>query len=308
MGGVGHHDGIVLILAEKVEAFAIEHAANDKRDVADANGLTERVGIREKLFYDGRTDDADLGGGAQILIAKHGAGVGIPGAHAQVFGADATHLGAPVETIGEHLVAVAYLGGNGNDVGDVAAYGLHVVDRQSGSGSKPATGAAGGKATGENSDDIAAERRDLAFHLHFGAVANGDGGDHSGHAYDNAKGGECGTEFVPAQGAQGNNRGSKEAHVLKTSKNQRPNPTSESGVAGRVGWSGFGICNLGIGDFAALTPLARWWSIWRRPRQNGVWPIARRRSYDFARVRRAPPSHRARPGCVCSNWRRRVHG
>ena len=81
---VGNDHDVVLILAEKIEAFRSEHADDLERNIADADGLADRFAVGEKLVSDGFADHGDLADAANILIGEHGSFSDFPAADIRI--------------------------------------------------------------------------------------------------------------------------------------------------------------------------------------------------------------------------------
>lgn len=209
---IGNDHDVVLVGAEEVEAFFGEDADDLERDVADADGLADRVDSGEELFGDGFTDDGDLADAADVLFGEDGAVGDGPAADVGIIGRGAEDLGVPVEAVAEDLAAVADLGGDAEDVGDFGGDGGGVFGSERGRAAPTAASAAGGEVAGENAHDVLAEGGDLGFDLGFGAVADADHRDDRADADDDTERGEDGAQLVAAEGAEGDDDGGAEAH------------------------------------------------------------------------------------------------
>ena len=212
MARVGDDHGVVLVLTEEVETFGIEDAENLERNVADAEGLADGIGVGEELVGDGLADDGDLGDGADVLVGEHGSGGDFPRADVGVVGRFAVDLGVPIEAVGEDLVAVAHFGADADDAGDFALDRLVVFDGEGGGAAPTAAHAALAHAAGEDGDDVLAEAGDLGFDLGFGAVADAHHGDDGADADDDAERGEDGAHGIAQEGAEGDFDDGAEAH------------------------------------------------------------------------------------------------
>ncbi len=199
--GVGHDDGVVLVLAEDVVALAREHAEDAKRHAPDAERLADGIDLGEELAGDGGADDADLGGGAGLHVAEHAARGDVPRADAEEIGGFAVNGGAPVLAVAQDLPSLAEFGADGYDAEDLAADGVGVGDGEAVGAAHAAARAGSGGAAGEDGDDVASEGGDLGLDLGLGAVADADHGDDGAHADDDAQRGEEGAQLVAPQGA-----------------------------------------------------------------------------------------------------------
>ena len=59
-GRIRRDDGVVLILSHHVAALFFEHAGDFERHVLDANHLTDRFAVREKIVDDGLSEHRDF--------------------------------------------------------------------------------------------------------------------------------------------------------------------------------------------------------------------------------------------------------
>jgi hypothetical protein len=203
VAGVGDDDRVVLVLPEVIEALGGEHADDLERDVADAHRLPDGIGFGEELVGDGLAEDGDLGPRQHVGLGEHRALGERPGADIEVGDVLAEDLGVPVEAAGHDLGAIAHLGADGGNAGDLLLNGERIFHGERTGRAPAAAHAAGREVAGEDGDDVLAEAGDGGLDLGFGAVADADDGDHRGDADDDAQGGQHGAQRAATQRAEG---------------------------------------------------------------------------------------------------------
>ena len=196
-GGVGHEDDVVLVLSPRRCALGRHHAHNLKGDVVDQHELADAVAVRKQGVRDRAAEHGHGGVARFVLGAKEGARGHFPVARDDVVGRGAVDAGAVVDVACAHGDRAALFGHRGEHVGQLGN-GVHVFDHQR----RWRVAAAGVGCARAYGEQVGAHGADLFHHFLLGAIADGEHGDHRGHADDDAEQGQRGAKQVCAQRTQ----------------------------------------------------------------------------------------------------------
>src|SRR5213596_905005 len=167
-------DDVVLVLAPRALAFAIEHADHCERHLLDPDDLAHGLRLAEEVERRRLTHEGDLRRAVDVLGADLPAVHHRPVARLEVDGRDALDHGRPVEVAVDDLRTAADRGRGDLHRRDLARDRVRVVlrDRQLAPGAE--TDAARGGAARQRDDEIRPEALDLLrdARLRAGAHAN----------------------------------------------------------------------------------------------------------------------------------------
>ncbi len=192
-------DDVVLVLAPRVLALAIQQADHRERDLLDPDDLAERVGVAEQVEGRGLAQQRHLGGAIDVLGADGSPGQHDPVARLEVVAGDALDAGGPVEVAEHDLSVTPHRGGGHLNGRDLAGDGGRVVLGDRELRALPDAHPARRHRARQHDDEVGAQALDLLGHPGGGAGPDRHHGDDRADADDDAEHGERAPQLVHAQ-------------------------------------------------------------------------------------------------------------
>jgi hypothetical protein len=182
----------------------LQHAEDLAGNAADADDLAERLRIGKQLLRHRLADHTDLGGGLDMLVAKHFPFDQRPLTDLEILGRLAQDARVPVLIAGNDLGAGAVLRADGSHTLELRLNGQSVFQFQTLPVAPAQPRPAGTEGAGEDEQYVFPQPGNLLFHLLSGADTN----DHAQHR-------QRGAHLVPAQRAQGDSEDGGDSHAGK---------------------------------------------------------------------------------------------
>src|SRR6202011_5754139 len=110
--GVGHDDGVVLILARHGKTFGVENSDYFAWEIFYTDNFSDGIFRAEELFANGGADVADVRSAFNVIVGEGGAQIDIPTLDVKEFGRHAAIRGKPILIAIDNLDMVIDVGRN----------------------------------------------------------------------------------------------------------------------------------------------------------------------------------------------------
>ena len=196
-GSVWGEYHIVLILSHGVVTFGLQYAHNTHGYLVATDDFSYRVGaVGKKIVDNGLADDADFGGGADIVFGKHFALFHTELADVKVINAYSAYRGGIVVRPCHQLPGGRYIGTDAGEVSALFAEFLIILQFQCLHCRRVLANSAAHLGSRMNHNHVRTHFRDLLLDTSLRALADGKHGDNGCYADDDTQHGEEGAQFV----------------------------------------------------------------------------------------------------------------